>query len=90
LLGGAVLFLMQRKPEAVTQTPVDPVANVPNVPAFDDVRLPTKTKDVPATEAAPVVGMSPTAPGEMPPYVYQQIPDYASYGAFESGPPPME
>lgn len=94
LLGAAVAFL------ALTKRPTEPAATttasqIPNAdplePTFDSVPIPPKTKQTSTTlaeeqtAAAPVAQISPPAPGSMPPYVYDQIPDFGSAGATESG-----
>jgi hypothetical protein len=95
LLGGAVLFLIHKQAEQkVAATITDPSQTNAGTqaPTFDTTRLPVKSKTVPALEPAQVAGISPQAPGEMPPYVYEQMTNSpvgtGDYGAYES--PAME
>lgn len=92
LLGAAVAFLaLTKRPTAPSTTTT--VSQIPNAdplePTFTNVVIPPKTKQTTETliaeqtAAAPIAGISPAAPGTQPPYVYDQIPDFASRGAFE-------
>lgn len=99
LLGAAVAFLaFTKRPTQVTTSA--PQAGQPEnadvtTPTFTSVPLPTKSKTLTLQQAvdegrqvelasAPIVGISPPAEGSMPPYVYDQVPSLATFGASES------
>jgi len=93
LLGVAVAFLVTvKKSNAVSTVAAVPSDTAPTnltpTPTFASVPLPTKTKATTEKEAAPIVGISPPAPGSSPPYVtdYSGAPEFSTFGTMESEP----